>query len=224
MTAVTEKIKIDIWSDVVCPWCYVGEGRLGEAIKAEGLESRIEIETHSFELDPNAKDASGESNIEHLQSKLGQDAEQIRGMEQKISGLAVEIGRDYAVERPMGNTRRIHRVLQALRERGTGNDFFLDLQRAYFTGVVNPFEDDAIVAAAERAGMSADETRTILADADSFDDEVETEVMRARAMGAQGVPFMVFDGKYAAPGAMPVDAYRQALRQLVAEHDEEEGE
>ena len=80
--------------------------------------------------------------------------EQIRGMEQKISGLAAEIGRDYAVERPMGNTRRIHRVLQALRERGTGNEFFLDLQRAYFTGVVNPFEDDAIVAAAERAGMS----------------------------------------------------------------------
>ncbi|MGO3136448.1 MAG: DsbA family oxidoreductase [Agrococcus casei] len=223
MTDAAEKIKIDIWSDVVCPWCYVGEGRLGEAIRAERLEDRIEIETHSFELDPNAKDGTGEDNIQHLQSKLGQDPEQIRGMEQRISGLAAEIGRDYAVERPMGNTRSIHRVLQALRERGTGNDFFLDLQRAYFTGAANPFDDEAVVAAAERAGMPADEARAILADADSYDHEVETEVMRARAMGAQGVPFMVFDGKYAAPGAMPVEAYRQALRQLVTEHDEAGG-
>ena len=224
MSETAEKIKIDIWSDVVCPWCYVGEGRLEEAIKAEGLEDRIDIETHSFELDPNARDDNGESNLVHLEKKLGRDPNEVRAMEEKISGLAAEIGREYQVERPMGNTRRIHRVMQSLRELGTGTDFFLDLQRSYFTGAVNPFDDEAIVAAAERAGLDADTARAVLADADSHDDDVESDVMRARAMGAQGVPFMVFDGKYAAPGAMPVETYRQALQQLVAEHDEKRGE
>lgn len=218
---LNDKIKIDIWSDVVCPWCYIGEGRLEEAIRAEGLEDRFDIETHSFELDPNARDADGATNLQYLQSKYGRSAEQVVGMEEKISGLAGEIGREYATERPVGNTRRIHRVMQALHAQGTGTSFFLDLQRSYFTGGANPFDDEVIVAAAERAGLDAATAREILADADSFDTEVETDVMRARAMGAQGVPFMVFDGKYAAPGAMPVEAYRQAVRKLLEEHEGE---
>ena len=93
MTDAAEKIKIDIWSDVVCPWCYVGEGRLGEAIRAERLEDRIEIETHSFELDPNAKDGSGEDNIRAppVEARAGPRADSRDGAEDQRPG-----GRDRA--------------------------------------------------------------------------------------------------------------------------------
>ena len=219
MTAAgAEKITIDLWTDVVCPWCYVGEGRLEQALEAEGLADRFEIRTHSFELDPSAPASAGEAtNVQHLERKLGKSADDVRQMESQIAQLAAEIGRDYATERPMANTRRIHRVMQAAGERG--REFFFDLQQAYFTGAVNPFEDDVIMAAAERAGLSREEAQRVLADDDSFDHEVETDIMRAHAMGASGVPFTVFDNRYAAPGALPVEAYRKVLRQLVDERD-----
>ncbi|WP_293696116.1 DsbA family oxidoreductase [uncultured Agrococcus sp.] len=217
-----QQITIDLWTDVVCPWCYVGEGRLEEAIRAEELEDRVRIRVHSFELDPNApaySAADAHTNIEHLRAKFSKGEEDVRAMEQHIAGLASEIGREYAVERPVANTRAIHRVAQSLRERGATEDFFFALQRDYFTGAVNPFEEDAILAAAERAGLDRASAAEILRDADRHDDDVDSDVMRAQAMGASGVPFTVFNNKYAAPGALPVDTYRQALRQLVAELD-----
>ncbi|HIY65772.1 MAG TPA: DsbA family oxidoreductase [Candidatus Agrococcus pullicola] len=216
-----QQITIDLWTDVVCPWCYVGEGRLEEAIRAEELEDRVRIRVHSFELDSNAPvySADAKSNIEHLRAKFSKGEEDVRAMEQHIAGLASEIGREYAVERPVANTRAIHRVAQSLRERGATEEFFFALQRDYFTGAVNPFEDDAILDAAERAGLDRAAAREILRDPDRHDDDVDRDVTRAQAMGASGVPFTVFNNKYAAPGALPVDTYRQALRQLVAELD-----
>lgn len=214
----TDKIAIDLWTDVVCPWCYVGEGRLQEALEAEGLTDRFELRTHSFELDSSAPiDAGAATNVEHLEKKLGKSAEEVRQMESQIAALAEELGRDYATERPMANTRRIHRVMQALGDRG--RDFFFELQRDYFTGTVNPFEDSAIVAEAVKHGMDRSDVEQVLADEDSFDHEVETDIMRAHAMGAQGVPFTVFDNRFSAPGALPVDVYRKVLRQLVDEQD-----
>ncbi|MFD2759244.1 DsbA family oxidoreductase [Gulosibacter faecalis] len=219
----TDPIAIDIWTDVVCPWCYIGESRLNDALEAEGLSDRFKIELHAFELDPSApENAGGETNIDHLAQRKGMPREQVEQMESQVQALAAELDRPYAVERPMANTRRLHRVRQAIIEAGgDGDAFFLDLQRRYFAGEVNPFDVDEIVAAAAKQGLDEARTREVVA-SDEFDREVTDEVRRARMLGAQGVPFFLFDHKYTAPGALPLDTFRQVVRSLAAERDAED--
>lgn len=211
-----DPITIDIWTDVVCPWCYVGEARLQEAIRAEGLEDVVQIQAHSFELDPSApKMANAESNIDHLVKKLGRSEAEVRGMEEQIKDLAAEIDMPYETERPMANTRAIHRLVQAAAAKGQGNELFRTLQGAYFAGELDVFNEDVLVAEAAKVGVSEDEARAALEESSELDEAVQTDIHRARQLGVTGVPFMLFDQKYAAPGALPLDAYRSALRTLV---------
>lgn len=220
--SASDPITIDIWTDVVCPWCYVGEARLQEAIKAEGLEDVVKIQAHSFELDPNApKMASAESNVDHLVKKLGRSEEEVRGMEEQIRGLAAEINMPYSVDRPVANTRSIHRLVQAAAEKGQGNELFRTLQGGYFSGDLDVFDEDVLVAEAAKVGLSEAEARAALDESSALDEAVQTDIGRARQLGVTGVPFMLFNHKYAAPGALPLDAYRSALRTL-ANMDAEE--
>lgn len=218
-----DPITIDIWTDVVCPWCYVGEARLQEAIKAEGLEDRVQIQAHSFELDPSApKMASAENNVAHLVKKLGRSEEQVREMEEQIKSLAAEVGMPYSVDRPMANTRAIHRLVQAASEKGQGNELFRTLQGGYFSGELDVFDEDALVAEAAKVGVSEVDARAALDESSKLDEAVQVDIGRARQLGVTGVPFMLFNHKYAAPGALPLDAYRSALRTL-ADMDTEGG-
>ena len=212
-------ITVDLWTDVVCPWCYVGESRLHEAIEAEGLTGQVRLRAHSFELDPTSPVEATATNIEHLVAAKGMPEEKVREMEGQIQQMARELGLDYETERPMANTRGIHRVLQALAEAQgaqAATDFFLGLQRDYFTGAANPFEAGSVIARAVAAGLEESVAREAHAGA-SHDEAVEAEVREAVSMGARGVPFFLFNDKYTAPGALPVDAFRQALRQIADE-------
>ncbi|UQN31424.1 DsbA family oxidoreductase [Brachybacterium kimchii] len=219
----TQPLVVDVWTDVVCPWCYVGEGRLEQAIQEAGLAGKVQVRTHSFELDPSAptraeERAAGQSptNVEHLMQKTGRGAEEVRGMEEQIAQLARELGRDYALERPVASTRPAHRLLQAVRAAAgeeAAKDFFLSLQRGYFRGELDPFEDEVLVEHAVAAGLHAQAAREVLA-SDAHDSEVDEEVRAAVEMGARGVPFMVLGDTYAAPGALPVEALRGALEEL----------
>jgi predicted DsbA family dithiol-disulfide isomerase len=218
-----QPLVVDVWSDVVCPWCYVGEGRLEQAIQEAGLAGKVQVRTHSFELDPSAptraeERAAGSSptNVDHLMAKTGRGADEVRGMEEQIAQLARELGRDYALERPVASTRPAHRLLQAVRTAAgedAAKDFFLSLQRGYFRGELDPFEDDVLVEHAVAAGLDEAAAREVLA-SDAHDAEVDEEVRAAVEMGARGVPFMVLGDAYAAPGALPVEALRGALEEL----------
>jgi predicted DsbA family dithiol-disulfide isomerase len=219
-------ITVDVWTDVVCPWCYVGEGRLHEAIEAEGLTGQVEVRAHSFELDPTSPIGGDQDNIGHLVRAKGMPEAQVREMEEQIRSMAQELGREYATERPMANTRGIHRVMQALGEaRGTdaATEFFLELQRSYFTGAENPFEEGTVLSRAVAAGLDEQVARTAL-EGGSHDEAVEAEVREAASMGARGVPFFLFNDKYTAPGALPLDGFRQALRQIADEARAERSE
>ena len=212
-------ISVDVWTDVVCPWCYIGESRLHDAIAAEGLEGQVHIRAHSFELDPTSPTTSDKSNIEHLVTAKGMPAEQVREMETQIQGMATELGREYVTERPMANTRAVHRVMQALSQvRGAdvATEYFMQLQRGYFTGTLDPFDQEVVTSRAVEAGLDATTAQEAYTGA-SHDELVEAEVREAAAMGARGVPFFLFNDKYTAPGALPLDAFRQALRQIADE-------
>ena len=140
--ATSPLITIDVWADVVCPWCYIGESRLHDAIEAEGLTGRVHLRAHSFELDPTSPTDSVQDNIAHLVEAKGMPEEKVREMEAQIQEMAREMGREYVTGRPIANTRAVHRVMQALGEaRGidAATAYFLELQRGYFTGTADPF-------------------------------------------------------------------------------------
>lgn len=221
------RVRIDVWTDLVCPWCYVGQGRLDQAIADEGVD--VDLIVHSFELDPTAPHAHGggtapsraaPSNIEHLVEAKGMPREQVAAMEEKIGGLAAEMDLPYVQERPMANTRTLHRVVQTVAARvdeAAAAALFNQVQGGYFAGTFDPFDTDALVQSAVQAGAPEDAVRAAVAVAGQSaeaDEAVEADIARARSLGAQGVPFMVFDNRLAAPGAMDVATYRRALRQL----------
>ena len=219
-TGATEPlITVDVWTDVVCPWCYIGESRLHDAIAAEGLEGQVHVRAHSFELDPTSPADTVRDNIAHLVAAKGMPEEKVREMEAQIQEMAKELGREYVIGRPMANTRGVHRVLQAIREASgvdAATDYFMDLQRGDFTGASNPFDVETVVARAVQAGLPEDAARAAFAGG-THDAEVEADVREAVQMGARGVPFFLFNDTYTAPGALPLDAFRQALRQIAEE-------
>lgn len=215
-------ITVDVWTDVVCPWCYVGEARLLEAIEAEGLTGQVALRAHSFELDPTAPAQSTGDNVTDLARRKGLPVEQVRQMEAQLGELSAEVGRAYVSPRPTGNTRGVHRVMQALQEaRGAevATEFFLELQRGHFTDTLNPFDEEVTVSRAVAAGLAEDVARAAWSSA-SHDDAVEADVREAVSMGARGVPFFLFNDTYTAPGALPAETFRQALRQIAAEAEE----
>lgn len=222
-------IEIDVWTDVVCPWCYIGEGRLYDAIEAEGLSDKVRLRARSFELDPTSPAEVTQTSTEMLAAKMGVSSDVARAKDSEVAGLAAELGRDFALDRPFANTRAIHRVMQAINAAhpddngAAGTAFFLDLQRGYFSGTLNPFKETAIVSAATAHGLPEDEARAALTSTEA-DAAVAEEIQAARQMGAGGVPFFVFNGKFAAPGALPTDVFRQALRQVADDASNVEGD
>lgn len=226
MDAAEPLVTVDVWTDVVCPWCYIGESRLHDAIAAEGLEGQVHVRAHSFELDPTSPTDAVRDNIAHLVAAKGLPEETVREMEAQIQEMAQELGRDYVIGRPIANTRGVHRVMQAIHEVSgvdAATDYFMDLQRGYFTGASDPFDASAVVARAVEAGLPEDAARAALAGG-THDAEVEADVHEAVQMGARGVPFFLFNDTYTAPGALPLDAFRQALRQIAEEARAERAE
>lgn len=217
--ASTPLITVDVWTDVVCPWCYVGEARLHDAIAAEGLQDQVRVRAHSFELDPTAPAEAERSAIEAVAARKGIPVGKMREMESQIQAMAHELGREYRTDRPSATTRPVHRVLQALTEASGGEaatGFFLDLQRGYFTGALNPFEESVVIDRAVEAGLSPEVARDAYSGR-THDQAVDAEVRQAAAMGARGVPFFLFNDTYTAPGALPLDTFREALAQIAAE-------
>ncbi|ATG50375.1 hypothetical protein CFK38_01685 [Brachybacterium vulturis] len=216
-------ITVDVWTDVVCPWCYIGESRLHDAIEAEGLTDQVRLRARSFELVPTAATDSVKDNVALMVDSGWMPEEKVHEMEAQLQEMAREMGREYVIGRPMANTRGVHRVMQALGEaRGpdAATTFFMELQRGYFAGIANPFETEAVIARAVGAGLDEQVARAAHA-GQTHDEQVESEVREAASLGARGVPFFLFNGKYTAPGALPTEAFRQALRQIA---DEAQGE
>lgn len=211
-------VRIDVWTDLVCPWCYVGQARLDEAIAAEGVD--VDLRVHSFELDPSAPHAHADapSNLDHLVQAKGMPRDQVEAMEERIGQMAAEIDRPYVVERPMANTRALHRIVKVVEAHAgapAAASFFSAVQGGYFAGTQDPFDRDAVIAQAVAAGAPEDAVRAAASGEDTAAEAaVAADIRQARQLGAQGVPFMVFDNRMAAPGAMDIDTYRRALRQL----------
>jgi predicted DsbA family dithiol-disulfide isomerase len=202
-------MRVDIWSDVVCPWCYVGKARFERALDGFPHRDEVEVVYHSFELDPDAVD-TGETNIQMLSKKFRMPIAQAWQAEERVAGLARAEGLEYQPERPVGNTFDLHRVLHLGRDKGVQGDLVSGIYQAHFAQNRPIFDAGVITTVATKAGLDAADVRKVL-DSDDYADSVRADEAQARTLGITGVPFYVFDMALGVSGAQSAETFDTAL-------------
>ncbi|MFI8291166.1 DsbA family oxidoreductase [Streptomyces sp. ms191] len=207
-------MRVEIWSDIACPWCYIGKARFEKGLAAFGHRDEIEVVHRSFELDPNRAKGDTAPVIEMLARKYGRTLDEARSMEAHVASNAHSEGLGYRTEgRDHGNTFDIHRLLHLAKERGR-QDQLLDLAyRANFAEERSVFDAETLVTLAVEAGLDETEVRTVLADETAYAEAVRADEREAAELGANGVPFFVLDRRYGISGGQPAEVFTQALEQ-----------
>jgi predicted DsbA family dithiol-disulfide isomerase len=205
-------MRVDIWSDVICPWCYVGKARFEKALDSFAHRDEVEVVYHSFELDPSSPRGQGESNLTMLSKKFGKSPAEALAMDDQVGRLARAEGLGFDSERPVGNTFDVHRVLHLGLDRGVQRTLLDAVNEAYFGQARDVFDRDVLTEVAAGAGLDAGEVGKVL-DGDAYADEVRQDEAQARQIGISGVPFFVFDMALGASGAQPTELFASALNQ-----------
>lgn len=213
-------MKIEIWSDVVCPWCFVGKRRLESALAEFPHRDEVEIVYRSFELDPSAPRHGSELSTGVIARKYGRSEAEMRQMQQQLMDTAAGEGLAMRLHDTVHtNTVDAHRVLHLALEVG-GPALQAELKEAllsaYFEQALNIGDHDVLTAVAVAAGLDEARVREVLA-TDGYAEAVTADVAQARAYGATGVPFFVIDQKYGISGAQPAATFGQVLEQAWAE-------
>jgi predicted DsbA family dithiol-disulfide isomerase len=204
-------MRIDVWSDVVCPWCAVGLANLDAALEATELDEPVEVVLHAFQLDPGAPRIDDEPVLDRLVRKYGVPPAQIRANQARLVALGAERGIDFRFDDAIGgNTFDAHRLLHLALLRGCQPELKQRLFRAYFTDG-QPIGDPATLrAAALEVGLDEHEVDALLA-GDAFAAEVRADIAEAQRLGISGVPFFVVDGRYGLSGAQPPEAIASVI-------------
>jgi predicted DsbA family dithiol-disulfide isomerase len=205
-------MRVDIWSDVICPWCYVGKARFEKALDSFAHRDEVEVIYHSFELDPSSPRGQRESNLTMLSKKLGKSPAEALALDDQVGSLARAEGLGFDSDRPVGNTFDVHRVLHLGLDRGVQHALLGAVNEAYFAQARDVFDRDVLTEVAAGAGLNADEVGKVL-DGDAFADEVRQDESQAQQIGISGVPFFVFDMAHGASGAQPAELFASALDQ-----------
>jgi len=210
-------MKVEIWSDVVCPWCYIGKRRFESALAAFSHRDEVEVIYRSFELDPSAQVESGQSVTERLAEKYCVSEAQATAMNARVTGLAAGEGLEYHLEKAWhANTVKAHRLIHLAASKGLQDAVLERVMTAYFGEGENIGEIETLVRLATEAGLDADETRAAL-EGDAYTDAVRADERRARMLGINGVPFFVVDERYGVSGAQPAELLLQVLAEAWAE-------
>jgi predicted DsbA family dithiol-disulfide isomerase len=205
-------MRVDIWSDVICPWCYVGKARFEKALDSFAHRDEVEVVYHSFELDPSSPRGQRESNLAILSMKFGKSPAEALAMDDQVGSLARAEGLGFDSGRPVGNTFDVHRVLHLGLDRGVQHALLGAVNEAYFAQARDVFDRDVLTEVAAGAGLDADEVGKVL-DGEAYADEVRQDELQARQIGIGGVPFFVFDMALGASGAQPAELFASALSQ-----------
>jgi predicted DsbA family dithiol-disulfide isomerase len=205
-------MRVDIWSDVVCPWCYLGKSRFASALAEFEHRDQVNVVYRSFELDPDWPADVTVSVTTMLGRKYGMSPEQAAAAEGRVAGLAHEQGLGFEVERPYGNTFAIHRVLHAARAQQGTSAVSDAVDQAYFAQGRDIFDAKVLAKVAADAGFEAGE----VIESSQHAESVRADERDAHEIGITSVPFCLLDGALAVSGAQPVRTFAEALRQAWA--------
>lgn len=209
-------LTIEIWSDVVCPFCYIGKHELENALDKFAHRDSVRVVWKSFELDPNAPARSAENTYAMLSRKYGmthaQAVERTRGVRERAAGLGLHYDFDKTV---VGSSFDAHRLLQFAKTKGMGDAMKERLFKAYFTEGKHIADRATLLALATEVGLNAAEVEAVLT-SDTYTTEVRSDEDEARQLGISGVPFFAFDRRLAVSGAQTSEVFLQALEQAWA--------
>ncbi|CAN5195229.1 MAG: DsbA family oxidoreductase [Nocardioides sp.] len=213
-TDLATAVRADIWSDVACPFCYLGKRKLEAAAEQAGID--LEVTYHSFQLAPElAVDHVG-SHAEMLGGKFSMPPEQVREVEAQMRGNFAEVGLVVNHDQiKIVNTGKAHELLHLALRHGVQPALKERLLKAYFTDGLNVADTDTLVNLGAEVGLDADEVRATLTDG-RYADAVQADIAQARQYGITGVPFFVLDSKFGVSGAQPVEVFADVLAQVVA--------
>ncbi|MGY2001299.1 DsbA family oxidoreductase [Blastococcus sp. SYSU DS1024] len=210
-------MQVEVWSDVVCPWCYIGKRRLEAALEQFPHRDQVEVVWRSFQLDPSAPEGEVHPTLPALARKYGTSVEQMRANMAQVEQVAAGEGLEYHLtDAVSGNTLLAHELLHLAAERGKRNELKELLLHAYFEEGRPVFDVDSLVPLATQVGLDEAEVRAALTD-HRYRDAVRQDAATAQSLGATGVPFFVVDRKYGAAGAQPAELLLQVLERAWAD-------
>lgn len=208
------KLTIDIWSDVMCPFCYLGDTVLAEAISEFEHGDSVELKYHSYQLMPELGQEP-EDLSEIFAQRYG--ADQMKAQHEQLSTQGKAIGIEFNFEKSLAvNTRKAHELNHFAEAQGKGHEMMVKLFEAHFTDGINVADTGALVELAQSIGLDAEKAREAL-ESDEYAELFDQDIKAAKDMGIQGVPFFVFIEKYALSGAQPKEMFVQALETSWAE-------
>lgn len=206
-------MQVEVFSDVVCPWCYIGKRHLEAALADFPHADDVTVTFRSFQLDPTAEPDSDLSEAQHLARKYGMSEADAQAMMQRVTAAAADAGLEFNFGNVHStNTFDAHRLLHFAAEHGKQAALKERLLAAHFTNSERVGDTETLVALASEVGLDADEARTVL-EGDQYAEAVREDLALAGAFGISSVPFFVIDRKYGVAGAQPANALRQTLEQ-----------
>lgn len=204
-----------MWSDVVCPWCFIGSRRLAKSIASLGPDANIKVRHRAFQLNPNAHEVV--STKEHLAEKYQMDLSQVEQMQNQVCTIADGEGLCYDLSNTLsGNTKDAHRLLLWADSLGKQDELLEAMYSSYFEKSGSLFDHESLINLAESVGLMRDQVQAIL-DSNNFADQVDQDQLIAQQLGANGVPFYVVDMKYGISGAQPQEIFDQTLAKAFSE-------
>ncbi|MFD5943402.1 DsbA family oxidoreductase [Streptomyces griseus] len=207
-------MRVEIWSDIACPWCYIGKARFEKGLAEFAHRDEVEVVHRSFELDPGRAKGETEQVLDMLAAKYGRTREEAASMEANVAANAQAEGLGYRTEgRDHGSTFDLHRLLHLAKARGRQDELLTLSYRANFAEERSVFDDAVLLALASEAGLDAEEARAVLADPEAYADDVRADEREAAELGANAVPFFVLDRRYGISGGQPSEVFVQALEQ-----------
>lgn len=212
-------MTVDIWSDIVCPFCYIGKRKFENALKDFAQKDNVEIVWHSFQLDPDMQQVPGQTLHEYLAKRKGTTAAAGKKMNDSMAAIAKEVGLEYNFDNAIiNNTLDAHRLLHLAKKHGVQNEAKEALFAAYYTNGKDIGDTETLVAIGESVGLNAAEIKSML-QSDAYVNDVRLDQQHAQEIGVQGVPFYVFNNKYAVSGAQPTDTFAQVLNKVWEEEN-----
>jgi predicted DsbA family dithiol-disulfide isomerase len=211
-------MKVEIWSDVMCPFCYIGKRRFEDALSRFPQKDKIEVVWKSFQLNPDMVTDPSKNITEYLAESKGWSLEQTRQIQQNVVNMAKEVGLHYNFDKAvMANSFKAHRFIQFAKSKQKGDAAEEQLFKAYFIDGKNTDDQETLISLGVEIDLDAAEIKSVM-ESDAFTSEVKMDIYEAQQIGVRGVPYFVFDDKYAVSGAQPADTFLGALNQSFAEH------
>lgn len=206
-------MKVEIWSDVMCPFCYIGKRRFETALQKFGHKDDIEVEWKSFQLDPNMQTEPGKNINQYLAERKGWTVEHARQLNSQVTNMAAAEGLVYDFDKAViANSFDAHRFAAVAKENGLGDKAEERLFKAYFTEGKNIADHEVLAQLGEDIGLDSNIVKTALA-SNNYKENVRHDIQEAEEIGVRGVPFFVLNRQYAVSGAQAADTFLNALNQ-----------